>query len=59
MQYQTKWCDVCKKMTNHETPECYYHFQNELESRKEQIGNERPRPILKSNHYYLETWESR
>ena len=42
-----KWCDTCRKMTNHESRNCYYRPRVEPKDRVGQATTfERPKPIL-------------
>ena len=42
-----KWCNVCQKMTNHETKNFYYWLRAKFEERIGQAATfERPKPVL-------------
>ena len=42
-----KWCDVCQKMTNNETKNCYYQLRAKSKERLGQVATfERPKPVL-------------
>ena len=45
IQNPLKWCDICRRMTNHETQECYYCPRGDNDARNEQPTRPNPNGI--------------